>query len=43
MACARITSPTMLLTQGISDHNNSVMTGMLEKEKEYEYLDISES
>ena len=33
MSCARITSPTMLLAQGISDHNNSVMTGMLEKEK----------
>lgn len=43
MACARITSPTLMLMQGISEHNNSVMTGMLEKEKEeYDYLDFVE-
>ena len=39
MACARITSPTMVLEQGISEHNNSVMTGMLEKERDFDYND----
>lgn len=30
LSLARITSPTLLLEKGISAHNNSVMTGLLE-------------
>ena len=33
LSLARITSPTLLVEKGISMHNNSVMTGLLESKE----------